>query len=38
VKTANVLRMRLLAVDASGQRELGTYALAHDPRGPPGTF
>ncbi len=33
---AYVLRLRLLAVDAAGDRELGTYALAHDPRGPPG--
>ncbi len=30
-----VVRIRLLAVDAAGERELGTYALAHDPRGPP---
>jgi hypothetical protein len=38
VRTANVLRLRLLSVDAAGERELGTFALAHDPRGPPGTF
>jgi hypothetical protein len=35
IRTANVLRLRLLAVDAAGERELGTYALAHDPSGPP---
>ncbi len=35
LRTAHVLRLRLLAVDAAGERELGTYALAHDPRGPP---
>ena len=38
VRTAHVLRLRLLSVEAVGERELGTYALAHDPRGPPGTF
>ncbi len=38
LRTANVVRLRLLAVDAAGEHELGTYALAHDPRGPPGTF
>jgi hypothetical protein len=37
-QTAHVLRFRALAVDAAGERELATYALAHDPRGPPGTF
>lgn len=31
-----VLRLRLLAVDEAGERELGTCALDHDPRGPPG--
>lgn len=31
-----VLRFRLIAVDAAGERELGTCGLAHDPRGPPG--
>ena len=36
-RTANVLRLRALAVDAHGERELASYALAHDPRGPPGT-
>jgi anti-sigma factor RsiW len=36
LQTAHVLRLRLLAVDPTGERELGTYALAHDPRGPPG--
>jgi hypothetical protein len=35
LRTANVLRFRLLAVDAAGERELATFALAHDPRGPP---
>lgn len=30
-----VVRFRLIAVDPSGERELGTCALAHDPRGPP---
>jgi hypothetical protein len=35
VRTANVLRLRLLAVDPGGERELATFALAHDPRGPP---
>jgi hypothetical protein len=30
-----VFRIRLLAVDAGGERELGTFAMAHDPRGPP---
>jgi hypothetical protein len=38
VRTSNVVRLRLLSVDSAGERELGTYALAHDPRGPPGTF
>jgi anti-sigma factor RsiW len=36
LRTAHVLRLRLLAVDPAGDRELGIYALAHDPRGPPG--
>jgi hypothetical protein len=36
LRTAHVLRLRLLAIDPAGERELGTYALAHDPRGPPG--
>ena len=36
LRTAHVLRLRVLAVDSAGERELGTYALAHDPRGPPG--
>ncbi len=35
LRTAHVLRLRLLAVDPAGERELATYALAHDPRGPP---
>ncbi len=34
--SAHVLRLRLLAVDAGVERELGTVAMAHDPRGPPG--
>ncbi len=38
VRTSYVRRFRLLAVDAAGEREIGTYALAHDARGPPGTF
>lgn len=33
---AALYRLRLLAVDAAGERELGTCTLAHDPRGPPG--
>ena len=36
LRTVNVLRLRLLAIEPAGERELGTYALAHDPRGPPG--
>jgi hypothetical protein len=35
---SEVLRFRLLAVDdAAGERELGSFALAHDSRGPPGS-
>jgi hypothetical protein len=35
VKVAHALRFRMIAVDAAGERELGAYALQHDPRGPP---
>jgi anti-sigma factor RsiW len=38
LRVANVLRVRLLAVEGGVERELGRFALAHDPRGPPGTF
>lgn len=37
LRSAHVLRLRLLAVDPASEHELGTYALAHDPRGPPGS-
>jgi hypothetical protein len=35
LRTPTVLRFRLLSVDPMGERELASFALAHDPRGPP---
>jgi hypothetical protein len=36
LRVAHVFRLRLLAIGAGEERELGRFALAHDPRGPPG--